>query len=120
MNNLTASDYKPYSNHKQLYTNLSIAFGVFCFLSCIAMSYKKCFKSKKRKNDTKEKKFTPRKKQNTNIAPLDYDWFKSSNQNPLREKNKTNSNEEHSSSNNSKHKDISNQAGNDAWEMVEK
>ena len=83
MNNATASDYKPYSNHKQLYTNLSISFGVFCFLSCVALSYRKCFKSKKRKNDTKEQKFTPRKKQNTNIAPLDYDWLHQSNKNHL-------------------------------------
>lgn len=139
MNNVTAPKYVPYSNHKQLYTNLSIGFGVFCFLSCIALSYKKYFKTKKRKYN-KDSKFIPRKKQKTTnqtldtsikdnvlhhntfiTSPLDLYGSKLLNiKNPLREKNITHSNEEHHSSDNSNHKELAIQARNDAWKMVKK
>lgn len=142
MNNVTAPKYVPYSNHKELYTNLSIGFGVFCFLSCIALSYKRYFKTKKRKFN-KNSKFIPRKKQKTTIETLDpsikdnYLHHKSfitsqlefygskllNIKNPVREKNMDHSNEgneKHHSSDNSNHKELAIQSGDDAWEMVEK
>lgn len=141
MNNVTASEYIPHSNHKQLYTNLSIGFGVFCFLSCLGFSYRRCLKTKKRKYN-KDSKFIPRKKQKTDIetvvpsiknnhphyktSPLqfyDSKLYKGKLFNgkiQLKEKNKSDSNEEHDSSSNSNRKDLSIETGDDAWEMVEK